>query len=215
MKGSDRGAEAHRWLQVLRGEEDLRELLDDDDEDEDFTLDWDELMGANPFGEGAPPALFDSDKGCPILSPELKLLCIGPIFIPSACIACMTSLYDVDLRHRLYLQVGNLRLCTDERGPPPPPRRSQRQRAYKYVYENKNERPGHKERPVESTTRVQSKCATISFLYPSFRFLFPCCMPVMACLTNAAIYDVCDGFQTCQVCQQSACWKRQQIVCIT
>lgn len=42
-----------RYTQVLRGEEDLRELLDDDDdEDEDFTLDWDELMGPNPFGQG-------------------------------------------------------------------------------------------------------------------------------------------------------------------
>ena len=42
-----------RFTQVLRGEEDLRELLDDDDdEDEDFTLDWDELMGPNPFGQG-------------------------------------------------------------------------------------------------------------------------------------------------------------------
>ena len=44
---------------MLRGEEDLRELLDDDDEDEDFTLDWDELMGANPFGEGASAPLVD------------------------------------------------------------------------------------------------------------------------------------------------------------
>ncbi len=53
------GVDTHYWLQVLRGEEDLRELLDDDDEDEDFTLDWDELMGANPFGEGAPAPLAD------------------------------------------------------------------------------------------------------------------------------------------------------------
>lgn len=46
-------------LQVLRGEEDLRELLDDDDdEDEDFTLDWDELMGPDPFGEGVSQALL-------------------------------------------------------------------------------------------------------------------------------------------------------------
>lgn len=54
-------------LQVLRGEEDLRELLDDDDEDEDFTLDWDELMGANPFGEGVPPP-SPSDRGRLVLS---------------------------------------------------------------------------------------------------------------------------------------------------
>ncbi len=55
-------------MQVLRGEEDLRELLDDDDEDEDFTLDWDELMGANPFGEGGPA-----------LHADLVALSAGPI----------------------------------------------------------------------------------------------------------------------------------------
>ena len=49
-----KGTEARCLLQVLRGEEDLRELLDDDDEDEDFTLDWDELMGPDPFGQGNP-----------------------------------------------------------------------------------------------------------------------------------------------------------------
>jgi len=44
-------------MQVLRGEEDLRELLEDDDEDEDFTLDWDELMGPDPFGQGRPTSI--------------------------------------------------------------------------------------------------------------------------------------------------------------
>ena len=45
----------------------------------------------------------------------------------------------------------------DEGKPPPPPRRSERQR--KYVYKNKNERPGHRERPVQATARLQSKWA--------------------------------------------------------
>ncbi len=36
--------------QVLRGEADPLELYDGEDDDEDFVLDWDELMGAN-FGE--------------------------------------------------------------------------------------------------------------------------------------------------------------------
>ena len=58
------GPDVTPWqFQVLRGEEDLRELLDDDDEDEDFTLDWDELMGANPFGEGVPAPLADRGTG--------------------------------------------------------------------------------------------------------------------------------------------------------
>ena len=64
-----------RLTQVLRGEEDLRELLDDDDdEDEDFTLDWDELMGPNPFRQGGSShtllcsgtALHITANGCPI-----------------------------------------------------------------------------------------------------------------------------------------------------
>lgn len=63
-------------LQVLRGEEDLRELLDDDDdEDEDFTLDWDELMGPDPFGEGASQALLI----CIVHEPDLCRLQFGSL----------------------------------------------------------------------------------------------------------------------------------------
>ena len=46
--------------------------------------------------------------------------------------------------------------CTaDEGGEPPPLRRSQRR--CNYVYQNKNERPGHRERELESTIRIQAK----------------------------------------------------------
>ncbi len=34
-------------LQVLRGEEDPLELYDGEDDDEDFVLDWEELMGTS------------------------------------------------------------------------------------------------------------------------------------------------------------------------
>ena len=56
-KAAAKRIDARCSLQVLRGEEDLRELLDDDDEDEDFTLDWDELMGPDPFGQGRPTSI--------------------------------------------------------------------------------------------------------------------------------------------------------------
>ena len=44
-------------LQVLRGEEDPLELYDGEDDDEDFVLDWEELMGTSfddPTATGAP-----------------------------------------------------------------------------------------------------------------------------------------------------------------
>ena len=75
-----------------------------------------------------------------------------------------------------------MQLFADEGGPPPPRRRSQRQREYSYVYQNKNERPGHKERPVESTARVQSKCASLWLLcshysMPAHGVACPCKSP--------------------------------------
>jgi hypothetical protein len=166
-------------LQILRGEEDLRELLDDDDDDdEDFTLDWDELMGPDPFGEGALLALLMSHisrsltcaKGCscflsigsvPSASSGAMLLVsevprpssVAPgkyngIAVPQPCNP------DVCMQHTPILSTI-LHWNADEGKPLPPPRRSERQR--KYVYKNKNERPGHRERPVQATARLQSK----------------------------------------------------------
>lgn len=68
-------------MQVLRGEEDLRELLDDDDdEDEDFILDWDELMGQDPFGKGASQNLLirivQEPDLCQLQSSSLSIGCL-------------------------------------------------------------------------------------------------------------------------------------------
>lgn len=61
------------------------------------------------------------------------------------------------MQHALPVLSTISRWNADEGKPPPPPRRSERQR--KYVYKNKNERPGHRERPVQATARLQSKWA--------------------------------------------------------
>ncbi|EIE18439.1 hypothetical protein COCSUDRAFT_60106 [Coccomyxa subellipsoidea C-169] len=93
----EEGEQYQQFLRVLRGEADPLELYDGEDDDEDFVLDWDELMGAN-FGK--PTAAGASE--------------------PTAA-----------------------------------PRRSTRIRTY--VYAPKHTRPGHQERPVQSTLLLQTR----------------------------------------------------------
>ena len=176
-------------LQVLRGEEDLRELLDDDDdEDEDFTLDWDELMGPDPFREGALQALLIKSRHC-CLSSEVPR---PPCAASAKCCGMDTPLpqgTDTCMQHALPVLSTISRWNADEGKPPPPPRRSERQR--KYVYKNKNERPGHRERPVQATARLQSKWAPEHLVYIHY------C--VLSCAIAGAGCAACDQVHALKV----------------
>jgi hypothetical protein len=51
-------------VQVLRGEVDARELYEEEEDDEDFVLDWDQVMGTNPDAPAEGAQLHGRD--CPI-----------------------------------------------------------------------------------------------------------------------------------------------------
>ncbi|BDA48318.1 hypothetical protein COCOBI_11-5790 [Coccomyxa sp. Obi] len=118
-EGSDlfdeEGEQYQQFLRVLRGEEDPLELYDGEDDDEDFVLDWEELMGTN----------FDDPTAAGSLNSKSK---------------------------QQWLRVRQRAGASE---PPPPPRRSNRIR--KYVYAPKHLRPGHQERPVQSTLLLQTR----------------------------------------------------------
>ncbi len=56
-------------MQVLRGESDPLELFEEDEDDEDFVLDWDEVMGTDAPLQGTHmlsccPNLFNVHLAC-------------------------------------------------------------------------------------------------------------------------------------------------------